>query len=144
MTAFENKRGGRVVIHAYDLDSAYGASFVHTFRAEQYQGAVRWLARGAVPVLVDGGVYPLALRKDRDGATLLGLFNLSLDPWPHAVFTIADARRVAVVRLLDAGGRWRKPARGEVRITRRGAQQVIECRRAVPFDAPLFIDLTWR
>ena len=50
MYAYENSLGGRVVVQAYDLRSAYGVSFNHTFRAEQLHGIVRWLSRGAPAV----------------------------------------------------------------------------------------------
>ena len=45
---------------------------------------MHWLGNGQLPLVVRGGVWPLALRKEcADHTTLLGLFNLGLDPWPQ-------------------------------------------------------------
>jgi hypothetical protein len=140
MIAFENRWGGRVVVHALDWASACGPSFFHPFRRQQLQGAFRWLARGQLPVLVNGGVFPLGVRKDTEEGTLLGLFNLSLDPWPEVVWTLGDiARRPAGVERLERNGRWRKTT--SVLVTRKGPFLTICLPGPVTYDEPAFVML---
>ncbi len=141
MIAFRNRMGGRVVVHGLDWASAYGVAFNHTFRRRQLQGAVRWLAGGRVPLQVNGGVYPLAFRKDTEAFTLVGLFNLTLDAWPEVEFTLADRRKVRRIEVLDAAGKWRQTS--DTTVTRRGACQVLQCRRLVPHDQPLMATIWW-
>jgi hypothetical protein len=141
MVAFQNEWGGRVVIHAMDWASAYGPAFHHPFRAAQLAGALRWVTRNRAPMLVRGGVYPLALRKDIGTRTLLGLFNLSLDPWPFVEFDLADARRARRIERLTPSGRWvRAPA---VTVRYAGGRVAVRCADAVAFDAPLFLTVEW-
>jgi len=142
MMAYENRLGGRVVVHALDWASAFGVAFNHTFRRRQLQGVMRWLARGKAPLLVNGGVYPLAFRKDSSDFTLLGLFNLTLDPWPHAEFELADNRSVAKVEALDVGGRWRTEKR--VKVVRRGGCLTLRYECPVSFDQPLILSVWWK
>lgn len=141
MMAYENRLGGRVVIHGLELASAYGIAFNHTFRAEQLLSAVHWLTRGQTPLTVRGGVYPLALRKDCRNQTLLGLFNLTLDPWPYAEFALWDKRSVQKVEILTPSGRW-LPAR-DADISRDACGVIVRHGRPVSFDAPLFLTLHW-
>ncbi len=56
---------------------------------------------------MNGGVYPLAFRKDCDGFCLLGLFNLTLDAWPEVEFELAGVREIEKLELLSENGRWR-------------------------------------
>ena len=141
MYAFENDLGGRVVVHLFDLTSAYGVAFNHPFRAAQLQGAVRWLGRGKVPLLARGGVYPLAFRKDCEDQTLLGLFNLTLDPWPHVEFELADRRKVKKLELLSPGGRWQQSR--HLSASSRGGKVTVRYDRSVPCDAPLMVTINW-
>ena len=104
--AYENQLGGRIIVQAFDLATAYGVAYNHTFRREQLQHMVRWLGRDDVPLLVRGGVYPLGLRKDLGDKTLLGLFNLSLDPWEKVEFKFSDKRTIEKTELLTATGDW--------------------------------------
>lgn len=142
MFAYENRLGGRVVVHLLDLASAYGVAFNHPFRAAQLQAAVRWLGRGKVPVIARGGVFPLALRKDCGDQTLLGLFNLSLDPWPSVEFELADDRRVDRMEVLSVGGRWQHSR--ELSAGRRAGRVTVRCERGVPYDQPLMVTVHWK
>jgi len=142
MYAFENDLGGRVVVHLFDLASAYGIAFNHPFRAAQLQGAVRWLGKGKLPILARGGVYPLAFRKDCEDQTLLGLFNLTLDPWPHVEFELADGRRVDKLELLSPGGRWQQSR--HLAASCKGGKITIRCDRPVLCDAPLMVTVRWK
>ena len=141
MYAFENEIGGRVIVSCLNFATASGQSFNHPFRAEQLQAAVRWLSRDTVPIIVEGnGAYPLAFRKDCDDFTLLGMFNLSLDPWPFARFTLNGDRDFTTVMILDRSGQWLAAGKA-VEITRANGKTVIEVFREIPFDRPLFLSL---
>ncbi len=141
MLVFENTRGGRVVVHSLDWATAAGVAFNHPFRLRQLQGAVRWLARGRIPLQVNGGVYPLAFRKDTGATTLLGLFNLTLDAWPFVEFRLYDRRTVGGVDRLDDNGCWR-PA-PEIAIMRRAGCHALRSESAVGFDRPLILTIHW-
>ena len=143
MFAYENDLGGRVAVHAFDLASALGPAYFHPFRLEQMQSTVRWLARGKPPILVrGGGVYPLCFRKDIDGRTILGLFNLTLDPWDSVTFELSEARPVEKLETLAPNGRW---ARNKaLSVSRRRGSQFITYDGPVPFDQPLFVTVYWR
>jgi len=142
MYAYENELGGRIVVHLLDLSTAYGVAFNHPFRAEQLQSAVSWLARRQPAVLVRGGVYPLALRKDVEGSTLLGLFNLSLDPWPEVEFVLADRREVASLEVLTQKGKWEKSRK--VSAEKKGGRVAVRYRGAVSHDEPFFVTVNWK
>ena len=140
MYVFRNRLGGRVAVHAIDIASALGPAFNHTFRAEQLQSVVRWLAGGRPPVLVrGGGVYPLAFRKDCGHRTLLGLFNLTLDPWTSVEFEIATRRKPKGIEILMPSGRWAKNR--AVSWEKVGDRVFVRYAKPVPFDAPLFMTL---
>jgi hypothetical protein len=139
MYAFENELGGRVIVSCLDFATASGQSFNHPFRVEQLQGTVRWLSRDTVPIIVEGdGAYPLAFRKDCDDFTLIGMFNLSLDPWPSARFTLSDDRDFTTVMILDRSGQWLAAGK-DVEVTRVNDKTVIEVFREISFDKPLFL-----
>lgn len=106
MYAYENDLGGRVVVHAMTWHSAFGTAFLHPYRLAQFQHAVRWLCRDRAPLLVNGGVYPLAFRKDCGDRTLLGLFNLSLDAWPQVDFQLHSERSIDRVEQLTCDATW--------------------------------------
>jgi len=143
MIAFENSLGGRVVVHAWDITSVFGKAFLNPARQRQYQGAVRWLSRGSAAVLATGGgVYPLALRRDCGDKTLLGLFNLSLDPWPFAEFELTDARDVAQMQLLNTSGQWR--ASSSLKARKKGRHITIRCDASIPYDRPMFVCIRWK
>jgi len=142
MYAYQNELGGRVAVHLLDLSTAYGIAFNHPFRAEQMQSAVTWLARRRPAVLVRGGVYPLTFRKDLEGSTLLGLFNLSLDPWPEVEFTLADRREVAGLEVLSPKGRWERSRK--VSWEKKAGRIAVRYRGGVPHDEPLFVNVIWQ
>jgi len=142
MMAYENSLGGRVVVHGFDLTSSFGTAFNRPFRTEQMQGVVRWLARERPPLIVTGGAYPLALRKDCGRRTHLGLFNLTLDAWPLAEFEMETRHTLEKAEILSAGGRWREAQGLKTRKTR--GRLTLRYERAVTYDRPLFITLHWR
>ena len=142
MLACANRMGGRVVIHGFDLGSAYGSGYCRPERVRQIQGAVDWISRGRVPLKVHiDGAWPLSFRKDCDGKTILGAFNLSLDPWPEITFDLASSRRPSSIQRLTPAGRWRACPGADVRL----AKQRLRVRYAqpLPHDQPLFLLLHW-
>jgi len=142
MQAFRNRYGGRVVIHAVELASAYGPAFNHTFRAEQLQAVVRWLANGRPSILVrGGGVYPLAFRKECGASTLLGFFNLTLDAWSGVEFEISTRREVTGLQVLAPSGQWAKNK--AVSCQKVGGRVIVRYAKPVPFDVPLFITVRY-
>jgi hypothetical protein len=146
MTACRNALGGRVVVVAWNLTDAFGRAFLNPIRLEQYQNMIRWLSRNEPAILVRGGtagVYPLALRKDCDNnQTLLGLFNLSLDPWGFVEFELTDPRRPGKLQLLSPAGKW--GASKSVKATKKGKKITVRCDKTIPYDQPLFINVAWK
>ncbi len=145
MSCFENARGGRIVVHAWDYGSAVGplgVSFHHPHRQRQLQAAVRWLFRGQVPLLVRGdGVWPLASRHDSDGESLLGLINFSLDPWPEAEFEFAAAAPPVGLEALQADGNWKVLDPG-LCVVRDGIA-TLRWQQPVSLNEPLFLSVKW-
>jgi hypothetical protein len=145
MSSFENARGGRVVVHAWDYASAIGpvgVSFHHPHRQCQLQAAVRWLFRGNAPLLVRGdGAWPLASRHDAAGETLLGLINLSLDPWPVAEFEFAATAPPVALEALRSDGSW-EPLDPSLCDVRNGVAN-LRWLQPVSLTEPLFLNLKW-
>ncbi len=145
MLAFENAAGGRVVIHAWDYASTIGplgVSFHSPARQRQLQSVVRWLFRNQAPLLVHGdGAWPLALRKDTEGGTLLGFFNLSLDPWPGVEFEFFAPQPIASINVLNADGRWSPRNSAFCQCKDSTAKLFIE--KSIPLDQPFFVWIQW-
>lgn len=139
--AFENALGGRVVVLAYDLATAWGVAFSHTFRQEQLQQMVRWLGRNELALLARGGVYPLAFRKDLTGKTVLGFFNLSLDPWEKVEFEFSDRREIQRITRLTPEAEWREDTVAS--FTKKGHMHHVSFKHPVPFDQPFFLTIFW-
>ncbi len=146
MFAYENALGGRVVVHAWDIGKVIGRAFYNPMRQEQYQNVIRWLGRNQVDILVPGtagGVFPLAFRKDCDNnETLLGLFNLSLDAWPFVEFDLTDSRKPAKLELLTPAGKWTTSK--SLHVSKKGKTIIVHADVDVPFDQPLFVNVTWK
>jgi len=144
MFAFENALGGRVVVHAMNWDNmSAGVSFNHTFRREQLHGVMNWLSRDALPIsIMEKGVYPLAFRKDCEHYSIIGLFNLSLDPWPYAEFKLYSEREPASTEVLKRNGDWERV--DDITIKREGGNIRIGYGKSIPFDQPLFITVNWK
>lgn len=108
MVAFVNSRGGRVVTHALDYQSAFGVSYCHPFRRDQLHHVVKFLYGDRCPdILFQGdGAYALAWRKTAGNFTVLGCFNFNLDGWTRCRFTLAappEAGMPRPERLTEAG-----------------------------------------
>lgn len=111
MVAFENRHGGRVIIHALDYQSCVGEAFHHPFRREQLQNAVRYLTR-KLPELIftPDGAYALAWRKDTEKYSLIGALNFNLDSWSRGVFEMRWNRNMPQVEMLNSNGEWQVAA----------------------------------
>ena len=144
MTTFENERGGRVAITFWELGSSFGVSFCSPRRAIQLRQVIHWLLRGGVDVLVRGGAYPLSLRRDLDDrrTTLLGLLNLSLDPWPSVTWELSDIRRVESLQWLSPEGHWESDR--HLSVQKRRSSMLVRAHRMVPFNQPLFVVIRWQ
>lgn len=140
--AFTNKLGGRVVVSALEFNSAVGGAFNHPFRTQQLQHIIRWLSNGNPSVMVTGGAFPLAFRKDNESTTILGVFNLTLDPWDKAVFEIGDSRKPARIEMLTSKGHWTASKGLTVKRVSKSLLKV-ECAQAFTYAEPLFIRLQW-
>jgi hypothetical protein len=145
MFAFENSRGGRVVVHAWDYASAIGpigVSFHNPVRQRQLQNIVRWLFRNRAPLLIRGdGAWPLALRKDCGNETLVGLLNLSLDAWPGVEFEMAAPAAIAEISLVEPDGVW-TPLDEPASEIRDGVLRLMIA-RPVALESPLFVNIKW-
>ncbi|MCE5279786.1 MAG: hypothetical protein ABFD92_20555 [Planctomycetaceae bacterium] len=146
MTAFENALGGRVVVHALALGTTVGGvigeAFFSPTRQRQILSVMDWLSRGRLPLVTTGdGVYPLAFRKDCGDTTLLGMFNLSLDPWPAVQFGLADSRHVASMKVLGSNGKW--SATRKLFAKRCDKKSIVRFMDGVSFNQPLFVQIRW-
>ncbi|QIG39445.1 hypothetical protein G5T42_08085 [Microbacterium sp. 4R-513] len=145
MIAFENARGGRIMVHGWDYDTAVGplgVSFHHPYRVQQLQAAVRWLFHGRAPLLVRGdGAWPLASRIDADDETLLSFLDLSLDPWPRVEFEFAAARRPVALEHLRTDGSWH-PVDTEL-VTVADGVATLGWPDPVGLNEPLFLAVVW-
>jgi hypothetical protein len=142
--AFENASGGRAFVIAYDLATAFGGSFNHPFRADLMRGAINWLAHDQPAVHVQGdGVYPLAFRKDLADESIVGMFNLTLDEWPGATFTLGDNRTVAGVKVLEKDGQWH--SNRQISVSTAGDGRItIRCDKPIPYLHPLILRVGWK
>jgi hypothetical protein len=144
LTVFENARGGRVAVLPYDMGQVgLSATFLHPYRRAQLRATLEWLARGPLPMVVEGGAYALPLRADETGFTRLTVFNLSLDPWEHTrVLLDPRGRDVASVEFLCDCDEWVTVSRHTVSQRPDG---YLEIRHELPIDyrRPAAWCVTW-
>ena len=108
MVLFENDVGGRAAVYAADLSDEATPAFLNEHRQRQLWGVVRWLGRGAMPLAVEGGVYPWATRRDYGEYTIVAVANLTLDAWPRLTMTLStDGRAFERIEALEGDGTWR-------------------------------------
>jgi hypothetical protein len=142
--AYENLLGGRVVVHLYDHATAFGPAWRSPYRTELLRRAALWLSRGELPAFVEvDGANPLPICRDVGPRTVLGLVNLSHDPYDGAVFDLAgEERRVKKIAALSPRGRWTSSK--TITHSVRAGRLRITVPRAVTWDRPLFLCVTWR
>jgi hypothetical protein len=151
LVVFENAAGGRVAVMTFDLASILGVRAFHPFRAELLWRVCEWLSRDRLPIFVEGdGAYPMGFRKDihaggrpkADEAVVVGVFNLTLDPWPYAEFRLGDVGRVESIEVLNVAGEW--GAAGEdVVVREENGGIAVRVGRPVVFSEPMVLTL-WR
>ena len=141
MVAFENKEGGRVIVHGWDYGTSIGAAYHGPDRTRQMQAAAVWLFRGRVPLLARGdGVWPLAYRKDCGDRTVAGLFQLSLDPWHEGILMLQDERTPATIERLDPVGVWSKQG---IASTRQGQTLTLRLEGPITYGQPAVARIVW-
>jgi hypothetical protein len=138
---FENASGGRVAVHLLELASAFGVAFQNPFRQAQLAGLLAWLGRGSPPIKIEGGVYPLVLRRDHAKHSFLALFNLTLDAWPEAVFSLRDSRKIVSVKILDGDGWWRDGK--QVATQKHGETSKLVLSEEIPAAEAVFLSVEW-
>jgi len=104
---FENHLGGKVYMLAFDFREVDSGAFFSPLRVGQMHHALEFLSGGEPDLLVsqDGG-HMIPVRRDCDGFTLLGAFNLCLDPWTWEKFRFAFKKPVTEVYRLNEEGIW--------------------------------------
>ena len=143
LTIFENCLGGRIAIYPVDITEAGGAAFLHPFRQQQMHAVLKWLSKDRVPLFVEGGVYPLAFRYDCDTHITVGLFNLSLDDWPHAEIHLnVGDRQLTAVERLNKSGEWQQTEK--IEFEQHAGKVTIRLNAPVSFSLPLLISLKWK
>lgn len=106
LVASTHSLGGRVAVYGASLEPFLGVGFLSAMRREQMIRLLDWLSCGRVPMVVGGGPYPLAFRRDARDRSLLGWANLSLDDWRRAEIRITTNRRPASIAILTSRGSW--------------------------------------
>ena len=139
MIRYENPLGGRVVVHGWEYLSSIGSAFYSLERSKQLQAAVRWLSTDKPSLIAKvDGAWPLALRKDCSEYSLLGIFNLSLDPFSQVEFELFSKSKINSVSILTASGEW-KSAIEDVKISETGkGLYKIKINQSITRDTPLF------
>jgi hypothetical protein len=102
----ENGVGGRVAVVPYDMSDEVRPWFLNWHRQRQFTALARWLFRDDLPLLVEGGAYPLPIRVDHDGRAVITVFNLSQDDWPGVSCELTFARPVSTISRLAENGNW--------------------------------------
>jgi len=141
--AFENSYGGRIVVQSVSL-SPLPRGYLNDRRREQVQNAFRWLSYGRPAVMVSGdGVYPLGFRKDTGDSSVLGMFNLSLDPWKRVIFDISSNRSIERLEILKENGAWTDGGSLLSAEKKAGGYRITYSRKVLN-GMPLFITAWWK
>lgn len=142
LTIFENSLGGRVALYPIDIEYAASVPFLNPHRQNQLYHVLKWLSRDRLPLFVDGGVYPLALRSDYPDRIIVTVFNLSLDPWPFVKIQLhIGDRRPSSVEILDRLGRWVRREDVNLRIENSNAE--LQINDALSFELPMLISINF-
>lgn len=140
MTAFTNRLGGRVVVHALEYQSAFGISYCSPSRRIQLHAAFDFLAGGCADVKFScDGAYALAWRKDSSDETIVGVFNLNLDDWPKSEFTLAWTKPLPQVLEIDSNGACIRP--DGIQLELQENRLVIKISRTIRHDFPYVLVL---
>ncbi|MCL4553419.1 MAG: hypothetical protein M1305_07735, partial [Candidatus Marsarchaeota archaeon] len=140
LVLYENSLGGRVATYPIDIEYCAGPAFLNPWRKKQCDVLVDWLSQNKVPLVVNGGVYPLPFRIDQEGYTVVGAFNLSMDDWPKVSFRLhSGGRKPSRIECIDPDGVWREERTATWRIEQDIVE--VELRKAFPahFIAALII-----
>ncbi len=141
MLAFENKYGGKVVIHTLDYRTGVGVAFHHPFRREQLHHVIRYLSKEQPELLFDcDGAFALAWRKDCEHHTVIGAFNFNLDKWQYAAFEMKWCGAAPAVTRLNDDGKWVDDCNISAIVSNNLLK--IDYRGTVTFEYPLILKLS--
>ena len=120
-----------MAVYPHDLQSGTERAFLNWHRKAQLSAVARWLGRGRLPLLVEGGAQMLPMRTDYEDYTLVSVANLTSDTWDHIAITL-DERECSFgeVKMVTDEGVWVKAPVDEC--TRKG--QHLRLRLATPLD----------
>lgn len=139
---FENKRGGRVAIVAYDLELEHGTGFYNPYRRSFLRNILYWLNRGDLDLVVDGENYVLPILMETGNTTVAGCFNLSLDDYRGIKFHLAaKGRHVKAVSVLENDGNLVKLP--EQKINGSDSKITIEYDKVISHKGPVFLNIEW-
>jgi hypothetical protein len=124
---YENNLGGRVALCPYDIGVGMRRWFMNWLRKRQMLGVLNWLFRGKLPLKVEGGTYALPILTQYRSVVLVSVLNLSTDDWPAVCIELHDERGLSKALALNASGRWRHVAVGDIQ--RDGAKLRVTVRR---------------
>jgi hypothetical protein len=144
--AFENKLGGRIIVLSHRLDvhsSVINRFYMNNYRQYMYSAIIKWLYKGKPDVMVSGdGVYPLAWRKDCEGHSVFGMFNLTHDDWTNIKFEFTDRRAIKSIRMLTEKGQWKIAE--NITCKKQKGVHVLNIKQVVGYEYPLVFDLEWK
>ncbi len=143
LTVFENSLGGRVALYPVDINQIVNPSFLNHHRQMQLYNVLKWLSRDKLPLFVEGGVYPLAFRSNYEERTIIGVFNLSLDKWPHVKVRLhAGNKEVASIDILSSAGKW--GTGNDIEIRRDKESIELKINEPLSFELPMIISVEWK
>ncbi len=103
LTACENRLGGRVAVLPFVLTGRY-LSLLNPARKRQFSALLRWLSRGRLTLEISvDGAYPLPILRHFADYTVVGVFNLTLDPWLQITLNLAGPLPARIDRLTPTG-----------------------------------------
>jgi len=101
---------------------------------------LRWLSRDELPLeIIADGAYPLPILRRFPGHTIVGAFNLTIDPWSRVTFNLTGPAPARVDRLTPAG-EW---VAAEVVVAAEGKHCSITLETSVSVERPLVLDIAW-
>lgn len=107
MVLYENSLGGRVACFAIDLQNGFTPRLLGWKRKKQFEKIILWLGWGKLPLYVTGGTYPLPIRIDYNGYSVISIFNNSPDTWPEIEIKFDTVgRQVKEILMITQSGEW--------------------------------------
>lgn len=105
-TVFQNALGGRVAVCPYELSAGLPVWFLNWNRKDQLTAVLDWLFGGNLPLSVECGAYPLAIRTDYADRVMVSVMNLSQDEYPQVKLTLKDVPPGRNASVLGTDATW--------------------------------------